>query len=241
VQWVIPDSLIERVLLFPPDGDTIYALFASAASDSAATVIYCHGNGQNINRYWGRVELLWQAGFNVFIFDYAGYGRSTGTPSGDACYADADAALKWCMSGHGIDSTRIAYYGWSLGSFMACHLAADMRPPCALVLESPMASTSAIAQEGAVLAIPGSFVAGADFDNETRIEALGSTPVLIIFGRKDDTAVPERNARVLLDRALSAGVAVESLPVDNAGHSDIPEAMGYEAYRQAVARFINGQ
>jgi pimeloyl-ACP methyl ester carboxylesterase len=206
--------------------------------ESRVTVIYNHGNGQNINRYWGRVELLWEMGYKVFIYDYEGYGKSEGTPSGDACYADAEAALDYVLGRPDVEDTSVVYYGWSLGSFMACHLAADVRHPRCLVLENPMASTSALAREGAVLAIPGSFVADADFDNEERIPFVGCR-TLIIYGKKDDTAVPKRNAEVLLAEA-QGWIPITARPVENAGHADLPEVMTWPEYSRVVKAFVRG-
>jgi pimeloyl-ACP methyl ester carboxylesterase len=256
VRFIIPDSLIEPVTLTALDGNHIYGFFVrqpaggdcprtgtvprspNALGPDEVTVIYNHGNGQNINRYWGRVELLWEMGFKVFIYDYEGYGKSEGTPSGEACYADAEASLSYVLGRPDVVDSNVVYYGWSLGSFMACHLAADVRHPRCLILENPMASTSALAKEGAVLAIPGSFVADADFDNEARIPLVGCR-TLIIYGKKDDTAVPKRNAEVLLAEA-KGWIPITARPVDNAGHSDLPEVMGYGEYERVVKAFVAG-
>ncbi len=250
VRFIIPDSLIEPVTLTALNGNHIYGFFVRqpAASQSAKsaddtpesrfTVIYNHGNGQNINRYWGRVELLWEMGYKVFIYDYEGYGKSEGTPSGEACYADAEAVLAYVLARSDVVDSNVVYYAWSLGSFMACHLAADVRHPRCLILENPMASMSALAKEGAVLGIPGSFVADADFDNEARMRFLGCR-TLIIYGKKDDTAVPERNAKVLLAEA-QGWIPITARPVENAGHSDLPEVMTYPEYSRTVTAFVRG-
>jgi hypothetical protein len=244
---VIPDSLREAVTLKSLDSNRIHGFFVRARPDtdgpgqSPTTVLYCHGNGQNINRYWGRVELLWEMGCNVFIFDYQGYGKSEGSPSGAACYADAEAALAYVLGRTDVDTARLAYYGWSLGSFVAMHLATDVRRPAALVLENPLASTSALAREGAVLAIPGSFVATADFDNERRIaDGEPETRLFIVYGKLDDTAVPERNALVLLGEARG-WKKIDTLAVEGAGHSDIPEKMGCSEYCGTISEFLSGQ
>jgi len=210
---------------------------ADKAPGDRFTIIYNHGNGQNINRYWGRVELLWEAGFDVFIYDYEGFGKSEGSPSGAACYADAEAALEYVRGRPDVVDSMVVYYAWSLGSFMACHLAADVRVPRCLILENPMASMSAVAKEGAVLGIPGSFLVDADFDNEARIPLVGCR-TLVIYGKKDDTAVPERNALVLLDTANPS--TTTSYPVAGANHSDLPETMGYGEYERVVKAFIAG-
>jgi len=245
VRWIIPDSLIEPVTLFGLDSNRVYGFFArqpAGADDGvsdAVTVIYNHGRGENINRYWGRVELLWEAGCNVFIYDYEGYGKSQGSASGDAFYADAEAALAYVRARPDVVDSGIVYYGWSLGSFLACHLAADdtAKPRC-VILESPMASASAIANEGAVLAIPGSFLVDADFDNEVRMRNLGCR-TLVIYGASDRTAVPERHALVLVGRG-TGWIPLSVLRVDDADHSDIPEKLGYDEYRRIIKAFVSG-
>ncbi len=242
VRWVIPDSLIETVSLQSENGNTIYGFFVQAQPDtgfslSVPTVLYCHGRGENINRYWGRVELLWEMGYNVFIFDYQGYGKSEGSASGEACYADARAALDYVRGRGDVDTTKVVYYGWSLGSFVATYLAADVRRPAALVLENPIASTSALAKEGSVLAIPGSFVAKADFDNERRIPLVDAR-VMIVYGKKDVTAVPKWHAEVLIEKAKGKVPELKVEVVAEADHSDLPEVMGYPTYRKVVSDFI---
>jgi len=236
---VVPDSLREEVRLFPAPGETTFGFFARALPDTvpAPTVIYSHGNAGNINGYWNRVELLWEAGCNVFIYDYEGFGKSEGTPSGEACYADAESALAYVLARPDVVDSNVVYYAWSLGSFMACHLAADVRSPRCLILENPMVSMSALAKEGAVLGIPGSFVVDADFDNETRIPLVGCR-TLIIYGKIDDTAVPERNALVLLDKANPS--TTKGYPIEGANHSDVPEVMGHDEYERVVKAFIAG-
>ena len=245
VRWIIPDSLIEPVTLSGLDSNRVYGFFVRQPADtagatlSAATVIYNHGRGENINRYWGRVELLWEAGCNVFIYDYEGYGMSEGSPSGAACYADAEAALEYVLSRPDVTDSMVVYHAWSIGSFVACHLAADIRSPRCLILENPMASASAIAKEGAVLGIPGSFLVDADFDNEVRMRYLGCR-TLIIYGKEDQTAVPERNALILLEKAYG-WIPVTDYPVEGADHSDLPEVMGYDEYKRVVKAFIAGE
>ncbi|MBM3322361.1 alpha/beta hydrolase [candidate division WOR-3 bacterium] len=241
VRGIIPDTLREAVTLKGLDDNKVYGFFVRALPDTDGpaqvppTVLYCHGRGENINRYWGRVELLWEAGCNVFIFDYEGYGKSEGTPSGPALYADGKAALAHVLGRSDVDTTKIVHYGWSLGGFVASHLSADIRKPFATILENPIASTSALAKEGAVLAIPGSFVCDADFDNERRMSQLGPK-VLLLYGDSDETAVPRRHAEVLI--AARGTLPLQTKKVTGADHSDVPEVMGYDEYRGLVSDFI---
>ncbi|MFO7676467.1 MAG: alpha/beta hydrolase [bacterium] len=249
VRFVIPDSLYEEVELSSTGGNRIYGFFIRPAESergpslaNRTTVIYAHGNWHSINRYWGRAELLWEAGCRVFIYDYQGYGRSEGSPSGAGCYDDARAALDYCRSRDDVEDSMIVFYGWSLGTFMTCHSAADLCrdsvPYLGVVLETPLASMSSIAREGAVLDIPGSYLADADFDNESRIGRIGR-PVLLLRAEFDSSSVYERNSKPLVETARRRGVDLEDRMVPGAVHDDVPEAMGYEAYRQLVREFVS--
>lgn len=250
-RWVIPDSMYEQVTLTSSTGNTIYGYFvrpmpdSSRAFENRVTVLYCNGNGNNINRYWGRVELLWEMGFQVFIFDYEGYGMSEGTPSGEACYADGRAALDYCLGRPDVDGRLLVIHGWSLGSWVAHYLAVDVlqdslgQDYLALLLENPFASVSGVAKEGALLDVPGSYLVEADFDNERRIGRV-ERPMLLYYGDIDDTAVPERCAHVLIDIAERWHRDLTVRVIPGAGHSDIPEHMGFDEYRDMVRHFVDG-
>ena len=92
-------------------------------------------------------------------------------------------------------------------------------------------------REGALLDIPGSFVADLDFDNETRIGRV-KTRTLIVYGTDDETAVPERNAEVLIEKGR-AWTDMTVVKVESAAHDDIPEVMGAEYYNM-VRDFVDG-
>lgn len=237
VRFIIPDSLYEEVTMTSM-GNTIYGFFVHGNPDFSAhndvTVLYCHGNAKNINRYWGRVELLWEMGYNVFIFDYQGYGKSQGIPSGEALYSDGRIALDYVKSHPDVNATKLVYYGWSLGSYVATYLSADVETGAAVILEAAPASVSRILQDGALFELPGSYVAEADFDNEKRIAHIGC-PLLMMHGRDDDYVVFNRHVPYIWDSAVAPK---ENLWVDGATHDDIPDILGLE-YNQRVIGFID--
>lgn len=202
--------------------------------NSQATVLYCHGKDENINRYWGRVEYLWEMGFNVFIFDYQGYGKSEGNPSGDALYSDGCAALYYVQSRTDIDTSKIVFYGWSLGTFVATYLAADESHPAALILEAAPASITALLHDSGLLTLPGSYVADADFNNEKRIAYI-SCPFFMIHGKDDDFVVFDRHVHLIWDKAQEPK---ECLWVEGATHDNIPEVFG-DRYNQEIIDFID--
>lgn len=239
VRFIIPESLYAPVELVSSGGNRIAGFLVEPDGqhpfENSITVLYSHGNSNSINRFWGRVERLWEAGFRVFIYDYQGYGRSEGTPSGAACFADGEAALAYLLAQPGVDSARLVYYGYSMGSFIATHLAADIRHPAALVLEAPPASITALVREGTLLEVPGSFLVEMDFDNERRLP-LVSSPVLLLQGLADSYLLPQRHARRII-AAARGWVTLDTVWVPGAEHGDLPETMGAE-YQRVLADFV---
>jgi pimeloyl-ACP methyl ester carboxylesterase len=240
VSGIIPESLYQEVELVSLGGNHIYGFLVQPRDGQAladVTVLYCHGNGDCINRYWGRVELLWEMGYRVFIFDYQGYGRSEGGPSGDACLADGQAALAFLRNRPEVNPDRIVYYGWSLGTFVTTYLAADSVTPFGLVLESPPASAEALVKEGTVFDIPGSMLTQLDydFDNEGRIARVG-VPVLLLQGTDDQMLPLARHADRLL-AAAKGHTAVEPIWAKGGGHDDVPYVLGAD-YAEAVESYV---
>jgi len=237
VRFIIPDSLIEPVTLASM-GNKIYGFFVKGNPDSITnnqvTILYCHGNSENINRYWVRVEYLWEMGYNVFIFDYQGYGKSEGSPSGEALFSDGNEALYYVQARIDIDTSKIVFYGWSLGSYIATYLAADVYHSAALVLEAAPASINALLRDSGLLDLHGSYVAEADFDNVKRIANI-ECPLLMMHGKKDDFVVFERHAPLIWDKAVAPK---DSLWVDEAVHDNIPELLG-NLYYEKLITFIN--
>ncbi len=86
------------------------------------TFLICHGNGGNISHRIDLCELLLRTGANVFVFDYRGYGRSSGKPSEEGTYADGQLACRW-LNENGFPSGKIIALGESLGGGVATELA----------------------------------------------------------------------------------------------------------------------
>lgn len=240
IKWgarlIIPDSLIEPVALESME-NTIYGFFVKGNPDSVVnntvTFIYCEGKDENINRYWVKIEYFWEMGFNAFIFDYQGYGMSEGSPSGDALFSDGREALAYVKSRTDVDTANIVYYGFSLGTFVAVYLAADVAHPVATIIEAAPASATALLRDSGLLDLTGSYVVEADFDNEARIARIGS-PLFMMHSRDDDFLIFDRHAPLIWDKAVQPK---EHLWVDGADHDGIQEVLG-PAYNSAVIGFV---
>jgi pimeloyl-ACP methyl ester carboxylesterase len=105
------------------------AVYISAGEETPAVVI-CHGIGERVE-YWGGVQgLLKMQGISSLVFNYSGYGASSGHISTANCEEDAIAAYKALVDkGH----QSIVLLGFSLGSAVACAVASRV-DACGVVL-----------------------------------------------------------------------------------------------------------
>lgn len=114
--------------------DSINILWFSPDSVSRGLLLYFHGNRGNLQRWGNFAPDLTRRGFDVVMMDYRGYGKSTGAPSEDALYNDAETVLSWARGRQ--PQGKLIIYGRSLGSVAATSLAAKVTPDL-LILETP--------------------------------------------------------------------------------------------------------
>ncbi|MDR1197491.1 MAG: alpha/beta hydrolase [Prevotellaceae bacterium] len=79
--WVNIDSLNYQDIFLTVDNDTVHSILIKPNGTIKATVIYFHGNGNNISRWVKLFKPLINDNFQICLFDYRGYGKSTGTPT----------------------------------------------------------------------------------------------------------------------------------------------------------------
>jgi fermentation-respiration switch protein FrsA (DUF1100 family) len=185
--WAEPPATlrIRDVNLCSADGNRIHAWWSAPEgwTPEQGAVLFCHGNAGNLS-HRGENLRRWQEqlGVAVLIFDYPGYGRSTGRPSEAGCYAAGDAAYDYLAREAGVPGERIILYGGSLGGAVAIHLAAS-RPRRALVLVSAFTSLADMVRQ-LYPWLPGRLLAGNLFANEQRLATV-SGPVFLAHGTAD--------------------------------------------------------
>jgi len=106
------------------DGERVHGLWLRAAEPAFGHVLFCHGNAGDVTDRLPYAVLLAAAGLDVLLFDYRGYGRSSGRPSEEGTHADARAAREALLGRQGVDPARLLYLGESLGGAVALRLAA---------------------------------------------------------------------------------------------------------------------
>src|SRR5437016_7661721 len=88
------------VELSAADGTGLFAWFMPARGEAKATVLYLHGNAENISTHFANVAWMPAAGFNVLALDYRGYGSSAGRPSLGGVPLELDAAMRAIHRSH---------------------------------------------------------------------------------------------------------------------------------------------
>ena len=192
------------------DGVRLDGWFLPASAPHLGSVLFLHGNAENISTHIASVAWLPGAGFDVFLFDYRGYGRSQGEPSLDGLQEDFAAALRTLLAMPDADPERIVVFGQSLGGALAITgLAAspDKSRVRALVVEGAFTSLRALAREklaGFWLTWPLQWPLGLTIDDRYRpvdvIGELAPMPVLIIQGEADQV-VPRDQGIALFEAA----------------------------------------
>jgi pimeloyl-ACP methyl ester carboxylesterase len=115
--------------------------FTTTAVKPKGVVLYFHGNRTNVLRYTRFVPYFTKWGYEVWIIDYPGYGKSTGTFSEDLVYDWSSIMYKLARTRFSADS--IIIYGKSLGTGIAAHLA-SVRNCRYLILETPYYSLPSV-------------------------------------------------------------------------------------------------
>lgn len=204
----------EDVHFSTSDGETLHGWWVPH-DDAFATILFFHGNAGNISGRIDIIDKLHGMGVNVFIFDYRGYGRSTGAPSEEGLYKDSEAALQYLVKNRSIPASNIVLHGRSLGGGPAAWLGERVQT-AALILESTFTSVPDAGAHHYPL-LPVRMLANIDFDNLARV-ARCRCPVLIIHSPQDDV-IPFAQSQRLFAAAKNPKVFLELSGSHNEGHA----------------------
>lgn len=183
----------EDVSFRTTDDVTLHGWFIPGSGPT--TLLFFHGNAGNISHRLDSIRQFHSLGLSVFIFDYRGYGASTGKTTEQGIYRDADAAWAYLTETRGIED--IVIFGRSMGASAASKLAARVKPS-ALIVESSFTSVPDIARD-VYPWLPVRWLsrlnhATRDYVREVRC------PVLVIHSR-DDEIVPFRHGKAIFEAA----------------------------------------
>ncbi|MHC4081975.1 MAG: alpha/beta hydrolase [Planctomycetota bacterium] len=217
----------ESVWFRSADGTRLHGWFIPAGGPALVeripTILHVHGNAGNIESHVGFTEYLPAAGFNLFIFDYRGYGQSEGRARRRGpLIADSQAALDAVLTRNDVNPDRIGLYAQSLGGAIGLNLMADRPEIRAAVIESSFASWRDMAASAVGGDPPGAvsrFLASILINDDRRpLDAVAriDRPILLIHGA-DDTIIPVSHSR----RLSEAGPTTELVEIAGGDHNTL--------------------
>ena len=216
------------------DGETITGWFVPAGNGGqetnvVRTVLVCHGNAGDIGGRVDNVKTFHDMGYNVLMFDYRGYGGSTGKPSEQGTYNDVLACWDYLKTEKNVSAQDVILYGQSLGGAVATWLAEQIKPG-ALILESTLTSVPAIAVKMFPY-LPVRLLCTFKYDSLSRIENI-HCPVLIAHS-SDDEMIPFAHGQKLLKAANEPKQFVEMKGDHNSCSIDYDPS-----YRRIAGEFL---
>lgn len=204
---------IEVVQFFPKD------------SIPKGVVLFFHGNKENVNHYSNYAPYFTGKGYECWMPDYPGFGRSTGELSVDMLEKLALQLYKLARTKYA--SQQIVIYGKSIGTGIAAYLAAskDCRD---VMLEAPYYSLASLTADY-LFFLPVNQLIKYDIDTYKHVSNIAA-PITIVIGDKDEL-IPVTNAAGLL-KHLKETDAFYLIP--GGDHNNLPAQPLYHAVLDSV-------
>ena len=205
------------------DHETVYAVY-HPVEQQRFVVLYSHGNAVDLanSPYW--IDMLNKNGYGAFVYDYPGYGLSSGQPSENNTYQAVEAAYQYLTQKLNIAPEHIIVFGRSLGCAPSIYLATKHKV-AKLIIEAPFLSAFTVMTHKKIFPID-------RFPNHELIHKV-KVPTLVIHGTKD-TVIPFKHGERIFELANEPK---QFYPVESAGHNDVIVTAG-EAYWQTIKDFV---
>lgn len=198
---------------------SIVQFYPKDTTQTKGVVLYFHGNRENIIHYSKFAPLFTKHGYEIWMMDYPGYGKSTGTLREKRLYADAMLLYKMAVQKASKDS--IIIYGKSLGTGVAAELASH--EACKqLILETPYYSFPSLASQRFPI-YPAATMVKYNFPVCDYLQQV-KVPVTVFHGT-DDVVIPYSNAEKL-KKFLKAGDVF--VTIKEGEHNNLSEFSQYQ-------------
>jgi fermentation-respiration switch protein FrsA (DUF1100 family) len=201
----------DELRLKTADGVELHGWYVPVA-EPRGTILFTHGNAGNISHRLDYVAMFHRLGYNTLIFDYRGYGNSSGSPSEQGTYLDAEAAWTYVTQTKHEPACRIALLGESLGGAVAAQLATRHRP-AALVLASSFTSVPDLGQQ-LYPWLPVRWLARIRYDTRAYLQQ-AQVPLLVAHSPQDEI-IPYAHGQALYAAARAPKTFLELA----GGHND---------------------
>ncbi len=211
------------------DGGKINGLHFKVPN-SRGVIFYLKGNSKSI-KGWGKfAKDFVSKGYDFFMIDYRGFGKSSGRRTETTLFNDAQTVYKW-LQNHYEEEEEIILYGRSMGSGIAARVASWNNPKF-LILDSPYFSfLYQVRRFGFIL--PLNFLLKYQIRTDQFIKKI-TCPVFIIHGDKD-RLIPDNQSKKLVELDPKK---ITLHTIHKAGHNDLPE---FPEYHEALYNALNDE
>jgi pimeloyl-ACP methyl ester carboxylesterase len=182
---------VSRISHITADRRTLRGFRINAASPARGALLFAQGNGMLADQVLDILRPLAEAGFDIYVYDFRGYGRSEGKPRLKAIVSD------YLELAHAIGKAqpgRLYFYGVSFGGIVLSNVFRSAPPVRALVIDS---SPSTVSDLGCP----------AYYDPVANIPAAAGTVMLLVAERDD--VIPPQRSQELARKILANGGTVE--------------------------------
>jgi len=211
-------------------GTLLHGIYLPSAKTEHVILVH-HGQYGNNNYHLGLCGFLLQIQDAGFIYDYAGFGKSEGSPIIAGMADDARSAYNCLVNQLKIDPKKIIHYGSSLGSGPAA-LVASEKPCAGLILFSPYTSLKASAKKifPFMNIYPDFLLTDYDFDTKANVKRFHK-PILIVHGTEDTTIAVGHGEQIY--NAANEPKQFEAIPKQ--GHSFVVD----DQLKSKILKFID--
>lgn len=218
------------------DGTRLSGWFVPAKGARRGTVLFCHGNAGNISSESIPIKLYTEIGFDIFLFDYRGFGKSEGTPDEKGTTLDADAAWEHLVKTRGIPPAEIVILGRSFGAAVAIPLAvrrsAAGDKPRALFVEAAFTSLADIGERLHPY-FPVRLLIRSRYESLRSIPQV-RCPILVVHSHEDEL-IPFEHGRRLVEAAPEPKTFLDITGPHNNKNDPVSQAQ----YRQGVIKYLD--
>lgn len=225
-------------MLIPVAGEVAIGARFHMVSNTAASILFFHGNGEIASDYDDLGPVYNRMEINFLAVDYRGYGRSTGKPTVTGMMQDCHVIYKFVrhwLKDNGYTGP-FTVMGRSLGSASVIELAAHYPDEIdGLIVESGFAYAEPLLRLLGVDARSLGFREETGFRNVDKIRAY-NRPTLIIHAEYDHI-IPFSDGQAMYEASISRRKKLVKIP--GANHNDI-FARGFTQYMSAIQDFAAG-
>ncbi|WP_240745782.1 alpha/beta hydrolase [Cupriavidus oxalaticus] len=231
VPW---SSMPVRHTTFASGDRELHARFVPAARHDAPALMVCHGDNETLADWLPVQALLAESGIASFVFDYSGYGRSSGRPSVRHLRQDAMTAYRQFVAAAPAASRRVVL-GHSLGSGILLDVARHFAPqPDGYVIAAGFSSARRAAVQTGRVPAWAAWLLPDPWNNAARASRL-ERPLLVVHSRADAVF-----AHVHAERVAAAARHLHQLVMHDAmPHGAAIEPDHIAAFWSPIVRYVH--